>query len=47
WTVTARELPEGPERDEAWRLAAEAYPDFDSYQQLTDRRIPVALLERA
>ncbi|MEL7208874.1 MAG: nitroreductase/quinone reductase family protein, partial [Actinomycetota bacterium] len=45
--VTPRELDEGEERDECWGIAAEAYPDFDSYQELTDRRIPVVLLERA
>ena len=45
WAVTARELPEGPERDECWKLAEAAYPDFASYQQLTDRRIPVAVLD--
>ena len=47
WAVTARELPEGPERDECWKLAEAAYPDFASYQQLTDRRIPVAVLDPA
>lgn len=46
WAVAARELPEGPERDEAWGAACAAYPDFATYQELTDRRIPVALLER-
>jgi deazaflavin-dependent oxidoreductase (nitroreductase family) len=45
WKVAARELPEGPERDDCWKLANEAYPHFDSYQELTDRRIPVAVLE--
>lgn len=47
WAVTARELPEGPERDECWQLAVDAYPDFASYQELTDRRIPVAVLDPA
>jgi deazaflavin-dependent oxidoreductase (nitroreductase family) len=47
WAVTARELPEGPERTECWALASRAYPDFDSYQQLTERRIPVAVLDPA
>lgn len=46
WTVTPRELDDGPERDECWDLACAAYPDFASYQELTDRRIPVVLLER-
>jgi deazaflavin-dependent oxidoreductase (nitroreductase family) len=47
WTVTPRELEGGAERDECWDLACAAYPDFASYQELTDRRIPVVLLERA
>lgn len=46
WDVTARELDDGPERDECWSIATDAYPDFDSYQELTDRRIPIAVLER-
>lgn len=46
WPVTARELPEGSERDECWTILTDAYPDFASYQQLTDRRLPVAVLER-
>ncbi|HWJ98606.1 MAG TPA: nitroreductase family deazaflavin-dependent oxidoreductase [Acidimicrobiales bacterium] len=45
WWTAAREV-EGDERDECWALAAKAYPDFDTYQELTDRRIPVAVLER-
>jgi hypothetical protein len=36
----------GPERDECWSLAAAIYPGFDSYQQFTDRRMPIAVLER-
>lgn len=46
WAVSAREVPEGPERDECWALATAAYPDFDTYQELTERRIPLAVLER-
>lgn len=46
WAVDARELDEGPERNECWDLAVAAYPDFASYQDLTDRRIPVAVLTR-
>ena len=46
WAVTAPELEEGPERQECWDLAVAGYPDFGSYQELTDRRIPVGLLER-
>jgi F420H(2)-dependent quinone reductase len=46
WAVSARELDDGPERDECWSLAADVYPGFDSYRRFTDRQIPVAVLER-
>ena len=46
WGVSARELDDGTERDECWSVATTAYRDFASYQELTDRRIPVAVLER-
>lgn len=46
WTTTARELPEGDERDECWTLLTDAYPDFASYQEFTERLLPVAVLER-
>ena len=47
WSVTAREVHDGPERDECWQLASTLYPGFDAYQTFTDRKIPVALLQRA
>jgi deazaflavin-dependent oxidoreductase (nitroreductase family) len=46
WAVDFRELAEGPERDECWKLLVAAYPDFESYQELTSRRLPVAVLSR-
>ena len=46
WRVQARELPEGPERDECWGLAVARYPGFEAYQTYTERRIPVAVLKR-
>ncbi|MCU1371651.1 MAG: nitroreductase family deazaflavin-dependent oxidoreductase [Ilumatobacteraceae bacterium] len=46
WWTTARQV-EGDEFDECWALAVAAYPDFDTYQRLTDRKIPVAVLERS
>ncbi|WP_436793150.1 nitroreductase family deazaflavin-dependent oxidoreductase [Actinospongicola halichondriae] len=45
WAVTAREV-EGAERDQCWELLVAGYPDFASYQELTDRTLPVAVLER-
>lgn len=46
WRVLARELPEGPERDECWALAVTCFPGFEAYQTYTTRRIPVAVLKR-
>ncbi|MGH9135631.1 MAG: nitroreductase/quinone reductase family protein [Acidimicrobiales bacterium] len=46
WAVTARHA-EGAERDECWQLLVATYPDFETYQRLTDRQIPVVVLERA
>lgn len=38
----------GPEeRERLWKLMAEVWPDYDAYQEKTDREIPVVLLERA
>ena len=46
WAVDVRELEEGPEREECWGRATAGYRDFATYQELTDRRIPVAVLTR-
>ena len=37
----------GEERERLWRLAAQQWPDYDTYQTRTDREIPVVVLERA
>ena len=37
---------EGEERARLWRLAAQQWPDYDAYQQKTEREIPVVVLER-
>jgi deazaflavin-dependent oxidoreductase (nitroreductase family) len=37
----------GEERERLWRLAARQWPDYDAYQERTDREIPVVVLERA
>ncbi|MEU9486123.1 nitroreductase family deazaflavin-dependent oxidoreductase [Streptomyces decoyicus] len=44
--MTAREVT-GEEKALWWGRAVEAYPDYDDYQQKTDRRIPVFVLEPA
>ena len=36
----------GAEREELWKLAAQQWPDYDVYQQRTERQIPVVVLER-
>jgi proline iminopeptidase len=37
----------GEERERLWKLAAQQWPDYDAYQQRTDREIPVIVLERS
>jgi F420H(2)-dependent quinone reductase len=41
---TARELS-GDERAEWWARAAQAWPDYDTYQTRTDRQIAIFVLE--
>ena len=45
WPVTFREV-DGDERADCWARLVATYPDFETYQRLTPRRIPVAVLER-
>jgi F420H(2)-dependent quinone reductase len=42
--VRARDATE-EEREPLWRMMAEAYPDYDSYQSRCERQIPVVVLE--
>lgn len=42
--LRAREVT-GPERDEWWKRATAAYPEYDDYQNRTQRVIPVFVLE--
>jgi deazaflavin-dependent oxidoreductase (nitroreductase family) len=37
---------EGEERERLWQLVNQQWPDYDSYQEKTDREIPVVVLER-
>jgi deazaflavin-dependent oxidoreductase (nitroreductase family) len=39
-------LAEGEEREEWWDYAVETWPTYASYQEKTDREIPVFVLER-
>jgi F420H(2)-dependent quinone reductase len=45
WDGVAREL-DGEERDVWWERAVANYPAYADYQQRTDRRIPIFLVER-
>jgi deazaflavin-dependent oxidoreductase (nitroreductase family) len=38
-------VAEGEERDRLWKLMTEDWPDYDDYQEKTDREIPVVVLE--
>lgn len=42
--MTARELA-GDERSQWWQRAVQVWPDYESYQRLTERQIPVFVLE--
>ena len=44
--VVSRVVIDEAERAEAWTLLTTAYPDFGSYQALTARVLPVAVLSR-
>lgn len=46
YEVDARVITDDLERAEAWSLLTAAYPDFASYQALTPRRLPIAVLTR-
>lgn len=41
---TSREV-EGPEKAQWWSLATEVWPDYDKYQESTERVIPLFVLE--
>ncbi len=42
----AAEVIEGDERERLWEAMTEVWPDYDNYQEKTDRRIPVVALSR-
>ncbi|MEN3358895.1 MAG: hypothetical protein V7637_2877 [Mycobacteriales bacterium] len=45
-TFTARASTAGPdEKSRLWRIMTSVWPDYDNYQQKTDREIPVVVLE--
>jgi deazaflavin-dependent oxidoreductase (nitroreductase family) len=40
-------VAEGAERERLWKLVNQQWPDYNAYQQRTEREIPVVVLERA
>ena len=44
-TAAIARTAEGEERDRLWKLMTGIWPNFDTYQTRTDRRIPVVVLE--
>ncbi len=44
--ATARDA-EGSERERLWTTMVGEWPDYDGYQEKTDRQIPVVILERS
>ena len=47
YPVGARVVTDEAERAETWALRTAAYPDFASYQLLTERVLPIAVLSRS
>ncbi|QFU75067.1 nitroreductase family deazaflavin-dependent oxidoreductase [Halioglobus maricola] len=43
--MRVREVDDPEERSRLWAAAVEAYPDYDAYQEKTERIIPVFLAE--
>ena len=46
YKMRAREINEPVERQRLWRIAVEAYPPYQDYQEKTSRQIPVFIAER-
>jgi deazaflavin-dependent oxidoreductase (nitroreductase family) len=46
WDMRARLVGPGPERDEWWERAVADFPPYASYQERTERLIPLFVLER-
>ncbi|MCL0055250.1 nitroreductase family deazaflavin-dependent oxidoreductase [Dehalococcoidia bacterium] len=44
-SMRVREIAKGNERNRLWKIAVEAYPPYEEYQQKTKRMIPVFLAE--
>src|SRR5690606_26125666 len=47
FTARARTVEDEPRRKELWSIMTKVWPAYDEYQEKTDRKIPVVVLEPA
>ena len=45
YSMRVREVEDSVEKQRLWKIAVEAYPPYQDYQEKTDRVIPVFLAE--
>lgn len=45
YKMRAREVEDSAEKQRLWRIAVEAFPPYQEYQDKTDRKIPVFIAE--
>ena len=45
YTMRVREIVDSVERSQLWKIAVEAYPPYQEYQNKTDRLIPIFVAE--
>jgi deazaflavin-dependent oxidoreductase (nitroreductase family) len=45
YTMRVRKVEDADERQRLWKLAVQAYPPYQDYQERTDRVIPVLVAE--
>ena len=45
YSMRVREVEDADEKQRLWKLAVEAYPPYQDYQEKTDRAIPVFVAE--
>ena len=43
--MTVREVSDPKERNKLWKIAVDAYPPYQEYQEKTERMIPVFIAE--
>ncbi|MFI6869807.1 nitroreductase/quinone reductase family protein [Nocardia sp. NPDC050406] len=47
WPVSVRQVEDPAEYEKHWRTLVAGYPDFETYQALSPRKFPIAVLSRA